>query len=110
VICDRFETAVVPFPFSDMPVEKRRPALVLSSRTFNEESGETIMAMITTAKGSSWPSDISVRDIVSAGLVTNCFIRWKVMTLPNSMILRRLGKLSEIDTAACRTRFDTIFS
>lgn len=86
MIFDRFETAVVPFPFSDMPVQKRRPALVLSSRTFNEESGQTIMAMITTAKDSAWPSDLPIGDIASAGLVPNCMIRWKVMTLPNSAI------------------------
>ncbi len=110
MIFDRFETAVVPFPFSDLPVQKRRPALVLSSREFNEESGQTIMAMITTAKDSAWPSDISISDIESAGLVANCVIRWKVMTLPNSAILRRLGKLSITDESTCRTRLNTIFS
>lgn len=110
MIFDRFETAVVPFPFSDIPVQKRRPALVLSSREFNEESGQTIMAMITTAKDSAWPSDISISDIESAGLVADCVIRWKVMTLPNSTILRRLGKLSVEDENACRARFDAVFA
>lgn len=110
MIFDRFETAVVPFPFSDMPVQKRRPALVLSNRKFNEETGQTIMAMITTAKDSAWPSDIWISDIEGAGLVSSCVVRWKVMTLPNSTIVRRLGRLSIVDESACRTRFHTIFS
>jgi mRNA interferase MazF len=110
VIFERFETAIVPFPLGDIPVQKRRPVVVLSSRDFNEESGHTIMAMITTAKESAWPSDISIRDIESAGLVANCVIRWRVVTLPNSMFLRRLGTLSGQDESACRARFATIFT
>ena len=110
MIFDRFETAVVPFPFSDMPVVKRRPALVLSNRRFNEENGQAVMAMITTGKESGWLSDTLIRDISSAGLVTDCFVRWKVITLPNSLIIRRLGRLSPIDEGACRLRFGIIFS
>jgi hypothetical protein len=35
VICERYETIVVPFPFSDIPILKRRPAVVLSGAAFN---------------------------------------------------------------------------
>jgi len=57
LICDPGDLAIVPFPFTDIVVAKPRPALALSSRTANEESGNTIFAMITRAAQSHWPQD-----------------------------------------------------
>ena len=50
MICERYETIVVPFPFSEIPVLKRRPAVVLSGKKFNDDNNATVVAMITTAK------------------------------------------------------------
>jgi mRNA interferase MazF len=108
VICERYETIVVPFPFSDIPIMKRRPAVVLSSSLFNEQNGATIMAMITTAKESSWPSDVQIVDLKSAGLQTSCVIRWKLATIPNALILRALGMLSAGDSIQCDGQFTEI--
>ena len=36
MICDRYDVVVVPFPFDEIPVRKRRPVLVFSGRSFNE--------------------------------------------------------------------------
>lgn len=94
---------VVPFPFVDHSVVKKRPALVLSSKAFNTANGQTLLAMITTAARSTWPSDIVISDGGSAGLLHRSMIRWKVFTLPNATIERRLGFLSESDLAAVRT-------
>ncbi len=52
VIFDRFDTAVVPFPFGEQAVLKRRPVVVMSSRKFNATNGATLVAMITAAKAS----------------------------------------------------------
>lgn len=101
MICERYETIVVPFPFADIPVLKRRPTVVLSGRAFNELNNATLVAMITTAKQSTWPSDIKLRDLLTANLPVNCFIRWRLTTIPNELIIRKLGKLSPIDQLAC---------
>ena len=46
-----FDVVVVPFPFTDIKADKRRPALILSSDTkFNKKSGHAVMAMITSQK------------------------------------------------------------
>lgn len=50
MICDRYDIIVVPFPFADVPVLKRRPAVVLSGAVFNATNGASVVAMITTAK------------------------------------------------------------
>jgi mRNA interferase MazF len=101
VICDRFETIVVPFPFAERPIVKRRPVAVVSSRTFNATNGASLVAMITTAKETTWPADISLNDIEMAGLPLPCILRLRLVTLPNEMILRALGRLGPVDRLAC---------
>lgn len=101
MICERFETIVVPFPFSDMPVIKRRPAVVVSGRDFNSTNNSTVVAMITTAKASSWPSDVMIRDLTSANLNVPCLVRWKLATIPNTLIQKKLGLMAPLDRLAC---------
>lgn len=101
MIFDRFQTAVVPFPFAEQPLVKRRPAVVVSSRAFNAANGSTLVAMVTTAKATKWPSDIDLTDLETAGLTVPCILRWRLTTLPNELILRALGRLGAIDRLAC---------
>ena len=98
MICDRHDLVVVPFPFSDRVETKRRPALVLSHRRFNSE-GHTVMAMVTTKRCPSWPGDAEIRDHQRAGLKVPCLVRFKVFTLDNRLILRRIGRLTDNDAA-----------
>lgn len=101
MICDRFDTIVVPFPFAEQPVLKRRPGVVVSGRRFNADNGASLVAMITTAKATSLPSDIEVSDLESAGLQVPCILRMRFVSLPNDLILRRLGRLGAVDRLAC---------
>lgn len=98
---DRYDTVVVPFPFHEVPVSKRRPALVLSGRRFNELNRHTLVAMITTAKQTSWASDVAISDLETAGLSQPCILRFRFQTLPNAIFVRLLGKLGGLDRLAC---------
>lgn len=94
--CDAWSVVVVPFPFSEKPGAKRRPALVLSAKTFNE-AGHTVLAMITSKAHSPWPGDTDVTDVSRAGLRVPCLVRLKLFTLDNRLILERIGTLAAKD-------------
>ena len=94
--CDPWDVVVVPFPFTDSPASKRRPALVLSSREFNHGSGHSLMAQITKAKQSSWPGDFRIQN-VEAGLPEECIVRMKLFTIDTRLMQKRIGRLSETD-------------
>lgn len=98
-ICEFADTVVVPFPFTDLPISKRRPAVVLSSRAFNDASSQSILGMITTATRSLWTGDIPISDLVAAGIQHPSVIRFKLFTLPNTLIARHLGHLGPADVA-----------
>lgn len=92
-----FDLVLVPFPFTDRTTSKRRPALVLSSEAYLSDSGQLICAMVTTAKRSSWKSDVELKDWKQAGLPVASKVRMKLFTLDHRMILKQLGHLSEPD-------------
>jgi mRNA interferase MazF len=96
VTCDPWDVVIVPFPFTDGPGTKQRPALVLSKRSFNVH-GHTVLAMITSSAHNPWLGDTNLRDHAPAGLRTPCIVRLKLFTLDNRLILKSIGRLSSHD-------------
>lgn len=96
--CDTWDVVSVPFPFTDSPQTKRRPALVLSSRPFNER-GHVILAMITSAMQPSWPTDTRIEALQAAGLHRPCCVRLKLFTLDTRLLVAILGRLVEPERA-----------
>jgi len=105
VIFDRYDVVVVPFPFDEILVRKRRPVLVYSGRQFNEANGHTVVA-----KETSWPSDVAIQDLESAGLLTPCVARLRFQTMPNDLIARQLGKLGNLHRLQCEKQLAGILS
>ena len=75
--------------------------LIVSSARFNDAHGQAILAMVTSTAG-EWPSDVAVRGWREAGLNVPCKVRLKFFTLDRTLIVRRLGALSQRDGAAVK--------
>ena len=91
VTCDAWSVVVVPFPFTDSAETKARLAVVLSTRAFNR-GGQSVMAMVTSARHTGREGDIPV-PAGAAHLPMESLIRMKLFTLDNRLIQRRLGML-----------------
>lgn len=59
--------------------------------------------MITSAEQISWPGDLSISDVESAGLTTACLVRMKLFTLDDRLIIRKGGSLGAPDQKKLRT-------
>ncbi len=106
---NRYDIVKVPFPFTDRQAGKYRPALIISNaEPFNSLIGHSVMAMITSAKQSSWPLDTPINDLESAGLPVQSLIRLKLFTLDHRLISSSLGYLSANDQAAFNQHFNTL--
>ena len=97
-----FEVVVVPFPFTDSAATKRRPALVLSVKEFNDRAAHLVLAMITSRENRGWPLDVELRDLTAAGLSHPSVVRMKLFTLDERFVLRKAGALVAADRAAVR--------
>ena len=100
---EAFDVVVVPFPFTDRQASKRRPALVLSQRAFNQPARHAVLAMITSADQSAWPGDCLLRELAAAGLTSPSVARLKLFTLDERLVLRVCGRLAAADQKRLRS-------
>lgn len=107
---DPFTVVTVPFPFSDSKKLKKRPSVVISDSSFNRKVGQSVLAMITSAKNSAWPLDTRLVDIKSAGLPVPSVVRMKFFTVDHRLILDQLGTLSRGDQEKLAGNLKKLFS
>ena len=99
-----FDVVVVPFPYSDVLGEKRRPAVVVSGGALEDQAGVLWLAMITSTTRPLALGDAPVADLTAAGLKVPCRVRAaKLATLDLNRVLRRSGRLAPADAAAVRS-------
>jgi mRNA interferase MazF len=76
-----WDVVKVPFPYTDRPVQQRRPPLVLAT---HQAGGAKLLwvLMITSAANRAWPGDIPIEDLAAAGLPAPSILRTaKVATI-----------------------------
>lgn len=107
VIYEPYSIVVVPFPFTEQPIQKRRPALVISSIQHQRVSKHITLLMITTSKHTPWPSDHLIKHLPKAGLTVASLVRQKIFTLDSRLIMRCIGKLAQTDEQAVKDKIGT---
>lgn len=88
---------VVTVDFPGVTGVKRRPALVLSSSTYNASRPDIIVGLITTQTTGLGITDYILQDWSEAGLRVASVFRSFIVTLPSSTNLIYIGHLSERD-------------
>ena len=109
MIYEYCDVVAVPFPLVEKQFSKRRPALVISSSWFNSQHEQIILSMITTARRSIWTSDVLLADYELDNLVIGSRVRFKLFTFEKTSIIRRIGRLSQVDEAKITEQLDKIF-
>ena len=102
------DVVTVPFPFIDRPIQKLRPALVLSNNPDGEENKHLVLVMITSAKRSRWISDIALKNWQAAGLKAESIVRWKIFTIEAALVKNKRGELQEKDLASVKAGVNNI--
>jgi mRNA interferase MazF len=107
---EQWQVVVVPFPFTDRPVRRRRPALVVSRPdALGNPIGHSVLAMITSAGHSSWPLDVRVSDVDRAGLPAPSVVRMKLFTLDDRLVERSIGQLAQADATPVAAALARLF-
>jgi mRNA interferase MazF len=75
----------IPFPYHARPVLEYRPVLVIAGGRLESAHGLLWVVMITSANNASWPADVPITDLRSAGLPAPSVVRCaKVATIAAS--------------------------
>ena len=104
------DVVLVPFPFTNQSTSKRRPAVVVSSRGYNENRPDVILMAITSQilRPAGAIGEVMLRDWKGAGLPKASLVKPVVATLEQLLILRKLGSLGEPDLHAVRSALQQI--
>lgn len=93
----RGDVVLVPFPFTDLSGQKRRPALVVSPDGFDPE--DLVLSAITSRlPGRLLPWDVSLQaqDLVDGTLPRPSVVKvGKLFTMHQALIVGRFGRISE---------------
>ncbi len=103
MIYEPFGIVSIPFPFTDKTKSKKRPAVVISTKQFQKETGHASLLMITSAKHSEWFGDFLVTDLESTGLSQEVIIRQKIFTIDLRLVEKSVGHLSKKDADAVKS-------
>ena len=84
----------VPFPYTNRPIEQFRPALVVSSKAFSQNSHLLWVLMITSASNRRWPGDNAlVEGHSDFGLPAPSLIRTAKMATVEAVVAEPIGQL-----------------
>lgn len=97
------EIVLVAFPFTDQSGAKKRPAVIVSGNAYNQARRDVvIMAVSSQINPSGAFGEVIVHDWQAASLLKPSAIKPVFVTIEQTLILKRLGQLSERDQPVLR--------
>jgi mRNA interferase MazF len=97
--CEVWDLVKVPFPYTNRPVQQRRPALVVAVPDAPGAPELLWVLMVTSAANRGWPSDVAVSDLAAAGLPAPSVVRSAKIATIEAQDAERIGHLSLEDRA-----------
>ena len=93
----KWEIVLVPFPFTNLTTNKKRPALIISPDKYNVEADVVIIFITSKLDLKYRIGDYKIKEWENAGLPKPSMIRMKFATIDKTIIIKKLGSLSEND-------------
>ena len=87
----------LPFPFTDLSAIKRRPAVLLSTNSYNSRRLDIMVVPITSNVAGRQPEDYLLSDWARAGLPKPSVVKCVLGTVEQNQVIRRLGALTAAD-------------
>jgi len=100
---------LVPFPFTDQTSIKKRPTVIISSNTYNQQKPDLIIMAITSQISSGLDfGELQITDILSTGLIKYSVIKPVISTIQKTLLIRKLGQLQDSDCQKLKTILEVV--
>ena len=94
---------LVPFPFSDQSRTKKRPAVVVSSASYNASRRDiVIMAITSKVQTPLGLGEALLGDWQAAGLIKTSVLKPVFTTIEQGLVVRTMGQLNPADATTLR--------
>jgi len=95
--CEVWDLVKVPFPYTNRPVQQRRPALVVAIPNAPAALNLLWVMMVTSAGNRGWPGDVVVSNLDKAGLPAPSVVRLAKIATIEAHDAERMGRLAHAD-------------
>jgi mRNA interferase MazF len=103
------EVLLVPFPFTNQAGGKQRPAVVISSNTYNNARADLVLMAITSQiRQPLGLAETLIQDWQAAGLIKTSLLKPVITTIEQRLVIKTLGHLSHQDSLALRASIQMI--
>ncbi len=92
-----WDVVKVPFPYTNRPVQQRRPALVVAVAVAPGAPDLLWVLMVTSAANRGWPGDVVVSNLTAAGLPAPSVVRSAKVATIEARDAERIGDLAPKD-------------
>jgi len=106
--CDAGDIVLVRFPFSDLTTSKKRPAVIISPRTYTDRFGDVVLMPLTSQAEQEALLALSQWQV--SGLLKPTWVKPIIGTLSTRLIERHLGKLTAADEQCIRTALGALLA
>jgi mRNA interferase MazF len=105
------DVLLVPFPFTEQTTIKKRPAIVISSETYNQVKPDLILIAVTSQLSQELQfGEMLILEWSRAGLLKASLVKPLIATLEKSLIIRKLGALEMQDKQSLKCCLQQILS
>ena len=103
------DVVLVAFPFTSQAASKQRPAVIVSSRTYNRARPDVVVMAITSQiRASPAPGEVWIDPWRAANLLKPSAVKPVFATLEQLLVIRRLGTFATADQAALRSAINEV--
>ncbi len=92
--CKVWDLVKVPFPYTNRPVQQRRPALVVATPDVPGAPDLLWVLMVTSAANRGWPGDLAISDHKAAGLPVASVVRVAKIATIEARDAEPIGRLA----------------
>jgi len=112
MIVEQRDIILIPFPFSNLSISKKRPVLVISNSKYNKQNQDIICCAITSNLNNKKNSiNITKNDMVFGKLNYQSKIKPdKIFTIEKNLILRKLCKINKRKCIHVITKLNSFLS
>jgi mRNA interferase MazF len=103
------DVVLVSFPFTNQTALKKRPAVVVSNKSYNASRRDVvIMAITSQVRASGASGEILINKWQEAGLLKPAAVKPVFATVEQGLIIRQLGSLELRDQSDLRASIATL--
>jgi len=103
------DVVLVGFPFTNLKATKKRPAVIISSQSYQQARPDVILMAITSQiRNTLSIGEFILQDWQQAGLLKPSLLKPLIATLEQNQIVKVMGKLSSTDQKGLEKTIQTI--